>query len=311
LRVAVTVSIFLPIFAALAIPLLGRLFRAARQTTLFAPWCWAVAACAAIVLVESMALIVPDGNLLAHTLPPARVVVALVALCPTISVLGAKRPQHRAWQFVVFAFLLVLLIPVARNVLLHPGLPIKLHAAQTAFLHVVALMGVVNWAATRYGAAAIIAGAAQCMLIQPPTWTAQTASFDALLAAPLHPLVAGALATCALLVVALTPRRPTSASRAWLDFRDQLGLFWAARVLSRFNAAAAEKRWPVRLAWRGIEPFAHTAPPAGSPQRKRGEPPLDPAYVAIVSDAVARRTLRMLLLRFVSAPWLAARPDAG
>ena len=50
-----------------------------------------------------------------------RVVVAALSVCPTMSLLGAKRPQHGVWQFIVGALAAVLALPTASAVLIRPG----------------------------------------------------------------------------------------------------------------------------------------------------------------------------------------------
>jgi hypothetical protein len=212
---------------------------------------------------------------------PARYAAAVLSLCPTVALLGAKRPQDRAWQWVVLSFWGIMLVPAARVLLLYADSKVSPHAAQGIFLLVIVAMGAANWIATRFAVPALIAAAAQFMLVAPYT--------------PVAGLVVGVSPQFAMggVLAALVAgwflgkrRRPADVSdRVWLDFRDEFGLFWAARVMARLNVAARGHEWPMVVAWRGIQFGA--------------------------ADEHAReafgRSLRMLVRRFVSAQWLDER----
>jgi hypothetical protein len=254
-------------------------------TTLAAPWAWTIAALLAVGGVEFALSIATNENSTASVaLPwwtmPARYVAAVLSLCPTIALLGAKRPQDRAWQWVVLAFWAILLVPAARVVLLYSESQVSLHAAQGVLLLVVVTMGGANWIATRYWLAAIVAAAAQCVLVAP--YTPLSVAFS-----DVSPQIALAGALLALLVcrlLELRARRVDPASRTWLDFRNQFGLFWAARVMARLNLAARAHGWPIVVTWGGIQSTAD----------EHAQKAFD-------------RSLRMLLRRFVSSDWLAER----
>jgi hypothetical protein len=71
----------------------------------------------------------------------------------------------------------------------------------------------------------------------------------------------------------------------FLAVRDTLGAAWALRIAERFDAVAAERGWPCRLHFAGLD--------AGG----------DPADESWHRDAL--RAFKALLLRFVDDAWLA------
>jgi hypothetical protein len=255
-------------------------------TTLSAVWGWAVAAVLVVGGIEfALSVIASESDTSAVTLPawamPARYAAAVLALCPTIALLGAKRPQDRVWQWVVLAFWGIMLVPAARVLLLYADSRVSPHAAQGILLLVVVAMGAVNWLATRFAVAAVLAASAQLLLVAPYT---PMSSIIPDVGAPFALVaVLAALMACWLLEF-WRPSRD-SVNRIWLDFRDQFGLFWAARVMARVNAAARAHGWPIVVTWRCLQFNG-----ADEHARKAFE-----------------RSLRMLLRRFVSSAWLDER----
>lgn len=282
----VAFSLQLVVFAlALAMLLRGR--TRVLETTLAAAWTWSFAAVTAVGCIEIAVWLATRDQGPLSPLPAwaaaARYAAAVLALCPTIAVLGAKRPQDRAWQWVVLSFWAILLVPAARSYLLLGG-EIAVHAAQGTLMLVVASMGAVNWFATRFRWAAIAACAAQLTLIAPYTPLASVA----LPAFPPNALIPVLLALVARRLQENPARSANSTERLWLDFRDAFGLFWAVRVMARLNAASAQHGWPITVTWRGIE-FGDA-----------DDRPL----------AAFARSLRMLLRRFVADDWLPERTQS-
>lgn len=271
---------------ALSLLLLMRARSKVAGTTLAAVWAWAVGALLAVGGVELAIFAITSSETPREMILPAwataaRYAAAVLSLCPTIALLGAKRPQDRAWQWVVLSFWGIMLVPAARVLLLYNDSSVSPHPAQGTLLLVVVAMGAVNWIATRFAIPAVMAAIAQLLLIAPYT--------------PLDDVVPGVAPQFALggvlasllacLLLEFTPTRRRAIDRMWLDFRDEFGLFWSARVMGRLNAAARGHGWPIAVTWRGIQ-FG-------------------------VADEHAReafgRSLRMLVRRFVSTDWLDER----
>jgi hypothetical protein len=254
-------------FAALAVVVLLRGRSALRCKTLLGAWSWAVASLVALAGVE-----LANPSLWSA---PLRFAAAALVLCPTIAVLGAKRPQHLAWHWIVLSLWVVLCIPAANAALFHAGGAVELHVAQGTFLWLLILLGLANYLPTRYAAAAMLIAAGQLFLFSPHL---------PLVRAELTPHATTIGITLVAVGLALSPlalRKPVATSSldaVWRDFRDHFGAFWAVRVMVRLNTAAEMNRWPIRLHWSGFAP------------RSAVDPQL---------EKVVRRCLNSMLRRFV------------
>jgi hypothetical protein len=262
--------------------------RTIRQTTLAGGWWWAGAALASWSLAEAAAAL--QSPPAAAWLEALRFAAISLSLCPMIAVLGAKRPQHGAWNFVVLSLFAIVALPAAEFLVLRPGQRLVVGDARAWFLWVLLILGPVNYLATRYGFAALLACGGQVVALSP------------YLALIRKPLIADAgvagLVLCvgALLAVWVAATRAERASRpldrVWLDFRDSFGLFWGLRVQERINATAQQSGWRLELTWRGFAWHTNGTNPA------KIEPAVEPAV---------RSTLKGLLRRFVSNEWIAER----
>ncbi|NDC63599.1 MAG: hypothetical protein EBZ59_06345 [Planctomycetia bacterium] len=220
----------------------------------------------------------------------ARLAVAAVSTCPAMSLLGAKRPQHAVWQFIVASLAVVLSLPAVAAVLIRPdGLP-DVHLLERAFLLVLALVGWMNFAATRRGPAATLVTAGQLAILRP--FLPGLAAADAMPQPALDCVGGWLIATGAVLALARqrhpAPPRSRPADRVdppYLALRETLGAAWALRVAERFDAVAISRGWPCRLRFDGLE--------AGG----------DPADDSWHRDAL--RAFRSLMHRFVTDDWLA------
>jgi hypothetical protein len=269
--------------------------RAIRGTTLVSPWCWALAALATWSFVELLFAADP-ANL--SGLTPWRLAAIVLSLCPVVSLIGAKRPQHTAWNFVVLALWCILTLPAAESAVLHPGQKLIVGDARGWLLWILILLGPINFVPTRYWLAALLVATGQGLALSrhlPPV------------ARPLvgQPEVAG-LALCGLgmIAAAIACRRKTVAANPydvlWLDFRDSFGLFWSLRVQERINAAANQNGWNLELTWSGFG----RKPEAPAKQNEQ-DPSL--ALQASMANPALRTALKGLLRRFVSHEWIAAR----
>ena len=231
----------------------------------------------------------------------ARLAVAAFSLCPIMSLLGAKRPQHGVWQFIVASLAGIIALPAASAALVRPGSPPDVHALQRWFMLALVLVAAMNFAATRHGVAAMVVAVGQLILIRQfmpfvDSLKQQGAALDA--------VAAWLVATGGIVAAAQSWRWPAQrrvvgselASRrgggadlaafgaAYLALRETLGAAWTLRIAERFNAVAESRGWPCRLRFDGL----HVG---GDPDDRewRGD---------------ALRTGRALLRRFVSTDWM-------
>jgi len=273
--------------------------RAVRGTTLAGPRWWALAA---VMTWSAAELIAPtQSGERAGLLAPWRFAAIVLSLCPAVSLIGAKRPQHAAWNFVVLALWCILALPAAENAALHPGQKLAVADARGWLLWILVLLGPINFVPTRYWLASLLVAAGQSLALS---------RYLPLLARPLvaQAEVAG-LALCGLGIVsaAISARRSTVAANPydilWLDFRDSFGLFWSLRVQERINAAATQNHWNLELTWSGFlgKPEAPAKEGDGTPSLA-----LQASTIAAIEPAL-RTAFKGLLRRFVSHEWMAAR----
>ena len=266
--------------------------RVRGSTAVPAAW-WALAACLALAADAAA----QQAGWLAAPAAAARVrlAVAALAVCPAMSLLGAKRPQHGVWQLIVATLAVVVAMPALSAWLVRPGSLPDVHLLGRGFLLVLAIIGWLNFVATSQGPAATAIAAGQLALLRPFLPGVAT---DAALPQP----VLDAAGACLVAVggLAATLRRgtgmagKTSAPQAavarridppFLALRDTLGAAWALRIAERFDTVAEERGWPCRLHFAGLD--------AGG----------DPADDSWHRDAL--RAFKALMHRFVSDAWLA------
>ncbi|MSQ96032.1 MAG: hypothetical protein EXR98_15955 [Gemmataceae bacterium] len=189
---------------------------------------------------------------------PARYWALCLTGCAGIAVLGARRPQVFAWNFVVLGLLAVMIWPLVETLVI--GTP-PVAGLRIAFLAGTVAVAALNYLPTRFGPAALVllvACAGELVLLVAPTSLPRIGDatiFDALLA--IVPWLGwGCLRT--------QPAEGSDFDRLWLRFRDSWGFMWSQRVREQFNHAAQNAGWAVRLSWRGLveEKQTPTALPA-------------------------------------------------
>jgi len=294
---------------------LVRLGLRSRGGTLLAPVIWAVVATMFVCGVELVGL--TNGGSDAAWLPAVRFIAAVSTLCPAIALLGAKRPQSRAWQFIVLTLFGILVQPAIVALLLHYGEPVTLHAARQWFLAVLMLIGVINYLPTRYALSGVLVCAAQILLLWghlPFTEFADgraLAGVERVGAESWREWLPGLLLIAAVAIPQLGwPRGKSSVApwdQLWIDFRNAYGIVWALRLGERLNATLAASGQSARLGWHGFECAALASSSEKIESTAKSSPP---ESAAAAPDEAARRALVALLRRFVSKEWIAARADA-
>lgn len=189
---------------------------------------------------------------------------AILTLCPPIAVLGARRPTSAVWDwFIVVPLLAVLGWPGLTVLPTFPHLvPLKVQAPVFVGFLLVLLMGLGNYAGTRYGGAALLLGASVCLVLTP---LAASVALSGTGATTLRGIAV--LCFCGGVFQVLRQGRRTTVAaspydRLWIDFRDTFGIVWAIRIQERLNATAQKERWACRLGPHGIEWDEQAAPAA-------------------------------------------------
>ncbi len=260
-----------------------------QGTTLLGPWGWTIFAWlmlsgteTVIGLTHALGGEVPDQQL--------RYLAAMSLFCPQLSQIGARRPQARMWQVGVGVFWGLLCLPVVRAQF--DPLAGTLDPAWVwgvLFVLLVAV-GLLNNAPTRFAPTAWCLAAAQLIMTYPylPWAHSEVSAGGATCAAGILLLGIG-------LVVAGWPGRPVPLhpeDRAWLDFRDSFGSYWALRAMQRVNDAAVRYDWGLWLTWSGFRQVEI----AGSNPEFRDE----------LRQGLCT-CLRKLFSRFVDQAWLDRR----
>jgi hypothetical protein len=244
----IAAALALAIAAAAGFPL-----RRLRGTTLTAPALWAVASLASIGAGEAwLAWRGPAVEPLTASL--LRYAAAVSTFCPVMAVLGAKRPQDGAWQWVVLSLWIILLVPAGQAMATNSGDRLELFGAWQILIGVLIAMGLLNYLPTKYAAAAILLAIGQTLLLAPFLFDAA----DALASRRVG--IMGILGAAALVLESSRRRRRATSDDAeptpleqlnqrWFALRDGWGAFWGLRIMQRVNQSAELGHWPVRLSW--------------------------------------------------------------
>ncbi len=279
-----------------------------KGTTLIAPWCWSVIAIGSIIAIEWLPFILTE-RMWAGGSTSLRYCAAITTLCPIVSLLGAKRPQHRAWQWIVLSLWVILAMPAARTLFFshatfHTGI------LWSWFLLILVGMTVVNYLPTCYWPVGLLVGAAQCCLLAnelPGVRSLSAWLTSHLSEKPIRGYPGGAITASVLLFAAailaqwiarernrLKPTCLNPIDRLWRDFCSHYGFFWSLRVADRFNGIAKSQNYAIRIRWNGFAPFAN------EPNGQSGETP------PTIEEPMEQTFVR-LLTRFVSTGWINKR----
>ena len=225
------------------------------RTTLAAPFLWAT------FVIVLLTLVAERHYATGGVSPLLRFVAAAATFSPLMAVLGAKRPQHWGWQWVVASLWAVLVWPAGQAALAGTGM--DLFVAWKLFLLALVGMGLVNYLPTRYWSAAMLVAVGQLALLWEFLWPHQQQPID-------HLPLAGLASFLAATVAAFLSHRWNAKNQEsntleshttrWLSFRDAFGLLWGLRILGRVNETAELKKWPMRLHWNGFQLEANTSP---------------------------------------------------
>jgi hypothetical protein len=262
---------------------------AVRGSTAVPASLWAVLA--ALSLAGEAAAVAMGGLAEPAERSAVRVVVVALGVCPAMSLLGAKRPQHGVWQFIVVTLACVLSMPAVTAVLVRPGSMPDLHLLERCFLPLLVVIGWLNFIATQRSVAALLVAAGQVSLM----WAFLPLVGDGeALPSEVEAAFTCVLASGAVLAVVQAGWWPAASRGARgpipaietpiLALRETLGAAWTLRVIERFNAVAIERSWPCRLRFNGLS--------------------VDLAAQDDRWEAEAVRCMRSLLRRFASPAWI-------
>lgn len=237
-----------------------------RGTTAVPAAVWSVAAWLALTI--EMAWRSQGGLVEPGFAASMRLVVVALSLCPAMSLLGAKRPQHGVWQFIVASLAVVLALPVGRAVVALPGSMPDVHILAEWFMVALAAVGWMNFIATHRGLAATLVTGGQVVLMRPfLPGLAMDVQIANVIASPVVDCSALCAAMMGTLLAVLQGVRRDGMRQArarsphpvamiidppFLALRETLGAAWALRIAERFDQIAASRGWPCRLSFAGL-----------------------------------------------------------
>jgi hypothetical protein len=259
-------------------------------TTLPTAWAWMMAAGAGWWISVTVSLLLDEAY--ASRLDQFWYWTAVLTVCPPIAVLGARRPTSRVWNWFILAPLVAVLgWPAVTVLVTFPDLaPLQVQTPVFVGFALVLVMGLGNYAGTRYGLAALLAALASGLVLLPASSRADL-SFDLAMRSRGWGAI---LLSLAIYWAFRQGRRPTVAAsrfdRLWFDIRDTFGIVWSIRLQERINATAEQEGWTSRLGPDGFAWKEDVSPEERSRTEERME-----------------HTLRWLLRRFADPEWIDRR----
>lgn len=316
---------------ALAVAVLVFALRKARGTTLRAPLMWAIVSLTSLIAIEATQLRYRGSEAVRAKWD---FIGATSTFCPIIALLGAKRPQNRAWQWIVLTLWGIVALPAVESLVIHPNDPLELHSVWQVFVGLLVLVGCINYLPTCYAIPSLMVAASQCvlfgtLLFGPDSWLVslrlKVFSILPVLAADgnipglrMWFIIAGILPLAAGVCVAylLGVRRHRLAfvplanwNLVWRDFRNGFGLVWGARVIERFNTMADDTDISIRLTWPGFQRAPSKTEDDVAAQKAVGSPTDSEHWTNSLGPLEAG--FRNLLWRFVSDEWIESRLRSG
>ena len=271
------------VFALVAIVVIARGRNRLRQTTLTHALWWCIGSLAVLAVLEAASLWLHWQSEAGDWSRALRLISASGMFCPAMAVLGARRPHHVAWQFIVASMWVMLSLPALEAVFLGRLETMDVGPVRGWFLWLMVAVSFVIYALTRFTFVAILTALGQVVLLSP--FLPGMGGWGPFEWHP--PAAAGLFMVAAIITASGYPRVRISDNefdQRWFDFRDQFGAMWGLRVIERINAAARMYQWPFSLTWTGF--YFHEAK-------------TDWSSVSPGVKAELRQTLDNLLRRFV------------
>jgi hypothetical protein len=279
--------------------------RIVRGTTLVAPLCWAGLSIAFLILMLAIQLSAPDHKIDEPTLSIERYLITITTFLPAMGVLGAKRPQHWAWQFVVGTLWIILAWPALEAVVQNVPFELQSQKLRGGFLIVLLLVQWSNWFPTRYLLAVTFFTAAQVIMLWPYfPWANGVTDIRVwevgCIMIGIVPLIVNWSTSRKSGSLAIEPNREilrtdfnvaANYDVLWRDFRDLFGVVWGLRVIERINETARLQNWGWELMWAGFV-------------KKNDVPPHDLGNSSERLHKDVEQAMQTVLRRFVSTEWI-------
>lgn len=210
-----------------------------KGTTLLASWVWTILCVWAIAVTSYLG-----------SSAEASYCAGMLVFCPVMSVLGARRPQNRAWEFITASLWIILALPALEVFFARQGEAFDVRGLRSWFFVVLIFITVSNIALSRFWLSGILFGGVQVILVSDylPTWFQFHLESGQAIA-----LAVGAVAVS---LACFWPKpdrsQNTGVDRVWLNYRDTFGGLWAVRTCESINAYAKLQQWNIRLTWDGF-----------------------------------------------------------